>query len=210
MRSRLTDEELVNLHRSTHQNLYFEALYKRYVDKVYYKCVSITKDDDNARDCVQEIFLKAFTNIDRFKGQSAFSTWLFSISHNHCVDFLRDQKRSLPTIDLAAYASVNHPWKADEIEEDIISHLMQSLSLMSEADANLILMKYCEGIDIRQISERYRITESAVKMRLKRIRERLRERTLLAQTIGTAENAPASRFSVPYPEPETQAHRLLN
>jgi len=93
----MTDEDLVNLVRTTHDPVFFETLYQRYVTKVYRKCLSMTTNPDQAQDLTQDVFVKVHRNIERFKGQSRFSTWLYAITHHHVVDELQNQ---LPSVRL--------------------------------------------------------------------------------------------------------------
>lgn len=65
----------------------FSLLYNRYVKKVYAKCISILKEESLARDATQEIFLKIFLNLIRFEEKARFSTWVYAITYNYCIDF---------------------------------------------------------------------------------------------------------------------------
>lgn len=72
MKSLLRDEELIKQFLTTSPNDCFEALYSRYVDKVYRRCLSLTKDAEQAQDFTQDIFLRAFARLDRFEHRSSF------------------------------------------------------------------------------------------------------------------------------------------
>lgn len=71
----------------------FEALYRRHVDKVYGLCLRMTGSVGEAEDCTQEAFIQAWRQIGRFRGDSAFSTWLHRIGVNTVLGRMRKSKR---------------------------------------------------------------------------------------------------------------------
>jgi len=70
----LRDEELIRMYRHTQQTNYFETLYNRYANKVYRRCLSLTKDSTKAEDYTHDIFLRVYGSLGDFKERSAFST----------------------------------------------------------------------------------------------------------------------------------------
>lgn len=81
-----TDEELVRLYVTTQRNEYFESLYSRYCDKVYRKCLSFSKDPARAEDYTHDVFLRLIMKIGSFREEAKFSTWLYSVTYNYCMD----------------------------------------------------------------------------------------------------------------------------
>ena len=137
----LSDEELVQLYISTQRNSYFEALYTRYCDKVYRKCLSFTKNRERAEDFTHDIFIRVVTKLSSFREQAKFSTWLYSVTYNYCMDQLRSPKQK-------------------EVYSD---------------DPYETLTDYADNGDA-DIADGQKLTESAVKMRLMRAKEKLRRR----------------------------------
>lgn len=84
----LSDEDLVKAIVLKNDTLLFEILYDRYDKLVYNKCRGFSKHDDEAEDLTQDIFLKLFVKLKTFKGKSKFSTWLYSFTYNHCVNYV--------------------------------------------------------------------------------------------------------------------------
>lgn len=74
MKTKLNDEDLIRQHFTTNPNICFEALYSRYVGKVYKRCLSLTKDAEKAQDYTHDIFIRTFDRLDRFQEKSTFST----------------------------------------------------------------------------------------------------------------------------------------
>ena len=174
-----SDEELVNLYIETQRNAYFERLYDRYCDKVYRKCLSFTKDPVRAEDLTHDIFLKLVIKLSSFRGQAKFSTWLYSITYNYCTDQLRSSH-------LRQEVYVDEGWerldvKADdenelaELAELESQQLQRALEQLPADEQTMLLMKYQDDVSIREIADLNGLTESAVKMRLKRSREKLRK-----------------------------------
>jgi RNA polymerase sigma-70 factor (ECF subfamily) len=71
----------------------FEALVLAHQDRVFDFCLRMLADREEASDCVQEIFVSVHRNLDRFRMDSKLSTWIFRISHNHCLNRLKYLKR---------------------------------------------------------------------------------------------------------------------
>jgi RNA polymerase sigma-70 factor (ECF subfamily) len=89
----LTDEELVEKYRraatSAEGELFLNQLFERHHARVATWCYRMTGDIDSAADMAQEVFLRAFQSMDSFRSNCKFSTWLYSIARNRCVDEIR-------------------------------------------------------------------------------------------------------------------------
>jgi RNA polymerase sigma-70 factor (ECF subfamily) len=89
----LSDEELVERYRAASGSpvgqAFIDQLFNRHHSRVAAWCYRMTGDVDSAADLAQEVFLKAFRYIDSFRGDSKFTTWLYTIARNHCNDELR-------------------------------------------------------------------------------------------------------------------------
>ncbi|WP_460944207.1 RNA polymerase sigma factor [Spirosoma daeguense] len=173
MLTSLTDEQMIRQYLSSQPDECFKVIYNRYVKKVYRRCLSMTKDSAKAQDFTHDIFLKVFDKLDRFQERSAFSTWLYSIAYNYCSDQLRQAKRfQLSTMD------ENLPYASTETDESqvheesiqLVNRLMLSLSDREQA---LLRLKYEEGVSIEELALKYEVSESAIKMRLKRARQKV-------------------------------------
>ncbi len=167
----LEDIEVIRRFLENQANLCFSLLYQRYAGKVYSKCISLLNDEGLAQDATQEIFTKIFLNLAKFGEKSKFSTWLYSITYNYCIDFLRRRKKQK---DLFTDEIENAP---DTPEEEVpdeallameVKQLKTVLDNLPLGDKAVLLMKYQDGMSIKQIAEILTKTESAVKMKLKR------------------------------------------
>lgn len=168
------DEQVIAQYQRTQATTCLEILYKRYVDRVYHYCLTLIQDEADAQDYTQEIFIKILTKIDTFQNRSKFSTWLFSVSHHYCIDQIRLRKQIEPAVDTETSASqlllISEPM--DTMEQQLQS-LALAMNHLPADEANLLRLKYEQGLSIQQLSQQYYLTHSAVKMRLKRSREKL-------------------------------------
>ncbi len=172
----LSDEEIVALLKIDGNSRYFTLLAERHERSIIRHCKSYVKSEAVAEDLCQEIFIKMFLKAKEFKGESKFSTWLYSIVHNTCIDYLRKNKQSVKEV-------ITEKMK-DEVADliDGIDEIPEALSekiladLMEELEPNdklLLLMKYKEKHALKDITLALNLSESAVKMRLKRARDRI-------------------------------------
>lgn len=170
----LKDEELVAFYVETQRNVYFEEIYERYANKVYRKCYSFVYNQAKAEDFTHDIFLKLIVKIGTFKETSKFSTWLYSITYNYCMDQIRVTKKNQEVALDGDYELAD-----DYEDEDLVqmqgSQLNKSLEKIPSDEKALILMKYQDDFSIKEIADTLKITESAVKMRLLRSKEKLRK-----------------------------------
>ncbi|MDX2282782.1 MAG: sigma-70 family RNA polymerase sigma factor [Bacteroidia bacterium] len=172
----LTDEELVNAILQEQRTELFGVLYDRYADKVYRKCISFARDRDAAQDMAQEVLLKVFTQLSKFKGSSRFSTWLYAVTYNYCVEYYRKHNRfTLEDIDETPDLAEEDPAAEAELLAVRVQSLRRALDRIHPEDKALLMMKYQDDVPIRELMEQLQISESAVKMRLARARQRVKE-----------------------------------
>jgi len=164
-----SDEEIVHLIMNSGNKELFEILYTRYNKKVKDKCFSFLKDTKQSEEFANDILTKAYEKIPGFKGNSSFSSWLYSITYNYCIDYLRVKKK----LHYPDWNSNNEiPEIIDESEADFeeasYENLLMILELIHPEEKVLLLMKYQDNLPIKHIAKTLRISEDAVKMRLKR------------------------------------------
>ena len=172
--SGLSDSEIIDRIKNDRSSKYFGILYKRYFTKVLDKCYSLVKNKNLAEELTEEIFTKVYEKLSSFKNLSSFSSWLYSITYNHCIDYLRAKKK------------LHYPnWNrdnvipeiiddTDEIIEDInYENLMTIMDLIHPEEKALLIMKYKDNLPVKQIGMALRISENAAKMRIKRARARV-------------------------------------
>lgn len=155
----------------------FEVLYDRYSSMVYNKCYGFANGIDEAKDLTQDIFLRVFVKLGSFKGKSKFSTWLYAFTYNHCVNYVtRNTAKKIEKQSVSSDSIENIGEKVDtsrEFENMRVEQLKLVMELISPDEKMILLLKYQDNLSIKELSEALEIGESAVKMRLKRAKEKL-------------------------------------
>ena len=174
----LSDEELVRAIVSTNDTLLFEILYDRYAKVVYNKCYGFSKSNQEAEDLTQDVFLKLFVKLGTFKGNSKFSTWLYAFTYNHCVNYVnRNNSKKIEKKSVDAEHLQEDYYNPEEDDQDInslrVEKLKEALEKISPEEKMILLLKYQDFLSIKELRDILDIGESAVKMRLKRAKEKL-------------------------------------
>lgn len=170
----LSDEEIISKINEENSSKLFEILYKRYHAKVLDKCYSLCKNKELSKELAEDIFSKTYEKLSSFKNLSSFSSWLYSLSYNHCIDYLRLKKK-------LHYPEWNReheiPEIIDESDENMndvdYENVMIVFEMIHPEEKVLLLMKYQDNLSIKEIADTLRISEDATKMRLKRARARV-------------------------------------
>ena len=174
----MTDEEAIEAYLATQNANYFNILYDRYTSKVFGKCYSLLKSEAQAQDAAQEIFVKVLLNLSKFSGKSKFSTWLYSITYNFCIDVIRKNKKNIGVLvdDINAYGEeIIDDIEDSEIMETNVIRLKAVLNEIPAGDKAILLMKYQDEFSIKDICGILNKSESAVKMKIKRAKEKFKK-----------------------------------
>ncbi len=171
---KISDSDVVNLYLQTREPAYFSLLYDRHSGKVYRKCISLLKDEEMAQDATQGIFMKIFMNLANFSGKSKFSTWLYSVTYNYCIDYIRRLKKEK---NLFSDEIESVPELIEEVDDKELLHmkvdrLKKVLDNIPSGDKAILLMKYQEEMSIKEIAEIMDKTDNAIKMKIKRAKHK--------------------------------------
>jgi RNA polymerase sigma-70 factor (ECF subfamily) len=154
----------------------FRALYEVYQDDVYSIALSFTANEETARDVAQDVFVKLFTVIGRFRGESSFRTWLFRLVVNACRDAHRRARRLVPIppegIDIRDPRSPD----ADARECEISFQVRAAVARLAPKLRLPILLRYVEGLSYADIGQVLRCSPGTVASRLNRGHRILAER----------------------------------
>ena len=157
----------------------FDALVMRHMDMVFNLCYNITGDYDEANDSAQDVFISVYKNLVRFKGRSAFSTWLYRIAINTCRNRLSSayKKRTLFMGDESGnFCCDLHGDPAYMLEkEERVTAVRDAISRLPADERILIVLRDIEGRSYEEISAITDLKEGTVKSRISRGRHRLRE-----------------------------------
>lgn len=166
----------------------FEMVLREYGGRLLATARRIMSSEDDAQDAFQDAMLSAFKAIGRFDGQSRLSTWLHRIVVNACLMKLRSKRRRpeksidehLPTFDDSGHQSPrSKPWKpsaSDGIEADEAKRMVRkAVEQLPDSYRVVLILRDVEGLDTHEVATLLDMSESAVKTRLHRARQALKE-----------------------------------
>jgi RNA polymerase sigma-70 factor (ECF subfamily) len=173
---KLTDEEIILTLNAEFDPKLFSILIDRHRSMIKNKCFAYVKNHDTADDLCQDILIKLYLKLNTFKSGSRFTTWLFSIIHNHCMDYLKKNRKEMHqeiTEELSDEVGELLDYD-EEISGDMSEELLNGLLDQITPEGKLILLlKYKERKSIKEIQTALNISESTVKMRLKRAKDKI-------------------------------------
>lgn len=176
MRVDLSDEEIASLIQSGKSD-YFRILIERYEDKMRRYSRKFLSDREDIEDIIQEVFIKAYRNIQSFDANRKFSSWLYRIAHNELVNALKKKKNILPLFDLDVFLprSLRDNSLEKEIEKkDLKDIIDKCLKLLERKYREPIILYYLESLSYKEISDVMEIPISTVGIRIKRAKEKLK------------------------------------
>lgn len=170
----------------------FEQLVLTYQTPIYRLCLRITGNTDDAADLTQEAFLKAWRALDTFRFDASFSTWLYRLASNLCLDFLRAEKRraTLPLIQndaegeelaLSLPDPAPTPEEATEAAQER-AQISAALQSLEPQQRQILTLRVINDLSYAEIAEILGVQEGTVKSRLSRARDALRKKLQRAGT----------------------------
>ncbi len=177
------DYELVKLAIDGDQKA-FEELFKRYRDAIYFMLLKMVNNKIDAEDLTYEAFGKAFRNLRQYSPRFAFSTWLFKIASNNCIDFLRKKRNNTISLDgkdvdesertvlMTLPADVLNP-EQEYIKAQKAVLMRKEVSKLKERYRRLIELRYFKEYSYEEIADELDLPLGTVKAQLFRARELL-------------------------------------
>ena len=170
----MSDEEIIGKILEEGRTELFGIIHARYFQKVREKCYSFLKNKTLSEEFANDILSKSFEKLATFKGKSTFSSWVYSITYNSVIDYLRKKKQlHYPNWNLKNEL----PEIIDESDTDLAEidydNLLEVFEKIHPEEKALLLMKYQDSLTLKEIAVTLSISEDAVKMRLKRARARV-------------------------------------
>jgi len=165
--------KLINAARKGDQQSMYR-LYKLYVQAMYNISVRMVSNQYDAEDIIQESFVKAFNNLNSFRGESSFGSWLKRIVINQSITFLKSKKQEFTDVDNMQLVSNDHEEQSfPQIEPKVIHESIKNLPEKARIVLNLYLL---EGYRHKEIAEILNISESTSKSQYLRAKQLLREK----------------------------------
>lgn len=181
----VTESELVQAAQKGSQDA-FAQLVEQNQGKIYSLCYRMTGNPEDAADLTQEAFLNAWRGLSKFGGQSSFSTWLYRLASNACIDFLRREKRRSAlsmTLDEGDGEESREAELPDERytpereleRKEIHRALQEGLLSLSPEHREVLLLRETEELSYAEISQCLGLEEGTVKSRIARARMSLKD-----------------------------------
>lgn len=171
----LTDAEVVRRVRRGEREAY-RVLMHRYQDPLYRCALSLVGDPDVASDMVQAAFVSGFTDIGRLRDDANFGGWVYRSCLNRCRDYLRSRRRRDIPLDDAPAPVLSSPERTDaEMERSELRRSLDgALATLSDEYREAFVLKHVEERSYEEMSELLSVSVPALKMRVHRARESLR------------------------------------
>ena len=168
----------------------FAVLVDRYKDMIFTLAVKMLKNREEAEEVAQDTFIKIYNSLSKFKGDSKFSTWIYKIAYNTCLDRLKKNKKEENNISIDEFSAhliktMDNALSALE-EKERKQTIQNCLNLLPSDDSFLLTLFYFEDQNLEEISKVMSITANHVKVKLFRSRQKLAvilKKQLGAETI---------------------------
>ena len=201
------DEKELVLKASKGDETAFETLMLNYQTPIYNLCYRTVGNQEDAADMTQEAFLKAWKYLHSFQFESAFSTWLYRLATNCCLDLLRSKKRR-PTISIVTEDENGEEQIFDPVdpapqpEEALIRkeeqvQLEEALASLEETQRQIITLRVVNDLSYTEIADILDLKEGTVKSRLSRARETLRKKLLQLRNKSASPSSKNSEGGLP-------------
>lgn len=178
----------------------FRVLVDRYQGRAYRLALRVLRDEEEARDAVQEAFLKAYGALDRFEGRSRFYTWLYRLVMNQCLDRRRRDRsdRHVPFEEGGAaegeaapddppeVLGVRFAPAAEAMGKELRRHLAAAIDTLPEAARATLLLREVEGLSYAEIAEALAIPKGTVMSRLHYARRQVKRALIEAGVASPA------------------------
>lgn len=162
----------------------FNELLGAHEQRMYAVCLRMCGNHEDAQDCLQEAMLRVYRSISGFKGQSSFSTWVYRVAMNTCLDELR-RRRNKPASSLDGMLDAG--WSPSD-ELDTPEHhavasekrreIRRTIAELPEDMRSAIVLRDIQGFSYEEIAKMLQINVGTIKSRISRGREKLREKFL--------------------------------
>ncbi len=180
MSTGLGDNEIISRVLQGEQNAYAE-LVTRYQGYVFTLVLRMIKTREDAEEVAQDVFVKAYRSLADFRGESKFSTWLYTIANTTCITFLRKKRLDVHSLDnekvFEVADSKDSGFRANQIEQKSrLNMVNRAIAMLSPDDAEIITLFYKAEQNLEEISRILGLEPNTAKVRLHRARGRLKEK----------------------------------
>lgn len=146
----------------------------RYAKTIYNQALNFFGNREDAEDVTQEVFVKIFNHIDKFREEKNFGSWVMRISNNYCIDYWRKYKKNLKRVELEEDLLKQDDTPEEQlIKDENVKELRQKMLILDPDLRILVIMRDIQGFSYQQIAESLNLPPGTVKSRINRARVKL-------------------------------------
>lgn len=153
----------------------FEKIYRVYFDDVYYFLLSLSKDEEVAKDLTSETFFKVLKNIENFQGKSSLKTYIFQIGKNSYFDYLKRTKREVDISKIENQLESDEDLEIEFINREGASILSREIENLKEPQRSIVKFRIFEELSFKEIGKLYGKSENWACVTFYRSKTKLKE-----------------------------------
>ncbi len=164
-------DDLIFLYVKHDKDRAFNIVYKKYYKKMYGLAYKILYDKSIVEDCVQEIFIKVYENLEKFRFGSSLGTWIYRIAMNHLININKKIDFYLDIDEERFQNKIEYSIELSELQDKI----KDALNGLNELEKKVFILREMEGFSYKEIASITELNEGTVKSKLHYIKLKLRE-----------------------------------
>lgn len=164
----------------------YRGLVEKYQERVYHMVYGMLRNQEDARDITQDAFVKAYDNLQKFRLESSFYTWIYRIAMNLAIDLLRKRKRRPVTDFDEQIATRDERGGIDDVHHQdgpgrtlerkrLYARIMGAMQQLPEDQRQVVLLRELEGLSYKEIAEVMEVPEGTIMSRLYYARKKLQK-----------------------------------
>ncbi|QED46577.1 RNA polymerase sigma factor [Cytobacillus dafuensis] len=154
----------------------YAHIINKYKNPLYATILRMTRNPQDAQDLVQEAFIKVYHQLGKFDGNGSFSSWIYRVAINHCMDEFRKKRYQMKQVEINEEKMVNsnHP-EVIFLKKEKNRQLERLIATLPEDERMIILLRYANELSYNEISEIVELPLSDVRNKLHRAKKKMRD-----------------------------------